>query len=201
MTIRNTLTAGVAAAVLATAAGAAFAQTAQDAGTTMYPGQHHNAHHATAGIKGSYHPLTVSPAPVPVAAPAPVNPITGVGDALATPFNTLGAPGQIVGGSIAGASSIAAAPFNGLFGTAPGISANPAPPLPIKARFVGTGAVTATFDEGFSQDVPVDKSGPIYMIDNTGHDRTVTPFSLLAFPVTAATYTLTQPLRPVAPHS
>ena len=134
--------------------------------------------------------------------------MAGLGDTLASPFNAVGAAGGpiigtgagILGAGIAGSTSLVTAPFAGLTGTAPGISGMPAPPLPIKARFANSGPVTSTYDEGFAQDVPVDKSGPIYMIDNTGHDRTVTPFSLLVYPISGATYALTSPLRPVAPH-
>ena len=107
----------------------------------------------------------------------------------------LGVAGGVVGGTIGGVTSVVAAPLLGLSGGAVGISANPAPPLPIKARYANTGAVTTTFDEGFAQDVPVDRSGPIYMIDNTGHDRVVTPFSLVAFPALAATSIITTPFR------
>lgn len=193
MKIQTVLMAGVAAVTLA-AGGVAFAQTPEDAGTNMFPGEHHGAHHATAGMKGR--PLTVRRTMAP--APGPVNPITGVTTAVATPFNGLGAPGQVIGSSITGAGVIASAPFGGLMGMTPGLSADVAPPLPIKARYAGTGPVKATFDEGFSQDVPVDGSGPIYQIDNTGRDRTVTPFSLIAAFPAAATYAVTSPLRPVA---
>ena len=206
---RNVLMSGIAAAVLVAASSVSFAQMAPqpagEPGTDMYPNRHHGVHHATAGVKGTPHTLTVTPRPV--AAPV-VDPITGVTTALASPFNAVGAAGGpivgtgfgVAGSAITGAGTIIGAPFAGLTGTAPGISGNAAPPLPIKARFAGTGPVASTFDEGFAQDVPVDKSGPIYMIDNTGHDRTVTPFSLLAFPISGATYAITSPLRPVAPH-
>ena len=66
---RNALMAGIAAVVLTAGATASFAQVAPqpagEPGTTMYPGRHHGAHHATSGIKGTPHTLTVSPAPAP----------------------------------------------------------------------------------------------------------------------------------------
>jgi hypothetical protein len=186
------LLAGVAAALVLTA-GMASAQ-------TMDPKlkRHHYGSHGAKDM----HPLTVSPAPRPAPMAGPADVVTGIGGALATPFNAVGAAAGpvgvgagVVGTTIGGVTSVVAAPFAGLAGGPVGISPNPAPPLPIKARFAGTGAVSATFDEGFSQDVPVDKSGPIYMIDNTGHDRVVTPFSLVAFPAVAATSIISAPFR------
>lgn len=148
-------------------------------------------------------PLTVSPAPAPV---GPGAVAAGIGGALASPFNSVGstiggpvgAGVGVIGSTITGATTVIGAPFAGLAGGPVGISANPAPPLPIKARFANTGAVIGTFDEGFQQDVPVDRSGPIYMIDNTGHDRVVTPFSLVAFPVTAVTSIASTPFHAVS---
>lgn len=131
--------------------------------------------------KGSakYRPLTVAAKP------------TGVVDSAA------GAVGGVVSGTIAGAGSLIAAPFAGLSGGSVGISSVAAPPLPIQARYARTGKVFASYDQGYSQDVPVDNSGPIYKIDDKA-TRTVTPFSLAAFPITAATSVLTAPLRPAA---
>ena len=132
--------------------------------------------------KGSakYRPLTVAPNSTP-----------GVVD------NAAGVAGGIVGGTLAGAGTLIEAPFAGLSGGGVGISPVAAPPLPIQARYARTGKVFASYDQGYSQDVPVDASGPIYKIDDKTI-RTVTPFSLLAFPVTAATSAITAPLRPVA---
>lgn len=133
--------------------------------------------------KGSakYRPLTVGPKPT-----------SGVVE------NAAGVAGGVVGGAIAGAGTLIQAPFAGLSGGAVGISPVAAPPLPIEARYARTGKVFASYDQGYSQDVPVDASGPIYKI-NDKSIRTVTPFSLLAFPITAATSAITAPLRPVAP--
>jgi len=189
---RNTLVAGVAALAVAVGATAAFAQADMNSNMGAARPWHK---------KQASRPLTVRRAVAP-------NPAVGVGEAVAAPVvaagaiagGAVGATAGIVGGTVAGATGIAAAPFAGLAGYPPSISPNPAPPLPIRARYANSGPVTATFDEGFSQDVPVDRSGPIYKIDNTGHDRSVTPFSLAMFPVTAATYAVTAPLRPVAPH-
>lgn len=132
--------------------------------------------------KGSakYRPLTVAAKPTP-----------GVVDGAA------GVAGGVIGGTLAGAGSLIQAPFAGLSGGAVGISPVAAPPLPIEARYARTGKVFASYDQGYAQDVPVDNSGPIYKISDAS-PRTVTPFSLLAFPITAATSAITTPLRPVA---
>lgn len=190
---RNVVMAGVALTFIASGVATAFAQ---DAVVPTYPT--HKRYHRPGTEQ--YRPLTVGPKQTSIpsqatAAPAGVG--TGLGTAVAAPFNAVGIPA--VGGIAGGTANLAIAPLNGLFGGSVGISADAAPPLPIKARFANTGAVETSFDEGFSQDVPVDKTGPIYMIDNTGHDRTVTPFTLAAFPLTAATSAITSPLRSL-PH-
>lgn len=182
---RNVVMAGVAMAVLSSSVATAFAQ-----GTSPTQKRYRRA-----GTE-QYRPLTVGPrqASVPSqAASAPAAIGTGLGTAVAAPFNAVGVP--LAGGIVGGAANLAVAPLNGLFGGPVGISPDPAPPLPIKARFANTGAVETSFDEGFSQDVPVDKSGPIYQIDTTGHERTVTPFTLAAFPLTGAASAITSPLR------
>lgn len=139
--------------------------------------------HSDYNKKGSakYRPLTVAAKPTP-----------GVAEEAA------GVAGGIVGGTLAGAGTLIQAPFAGLSGGGVGISPIAAPPLPIEARYARTGKVFASYDQGYSQDVPVDASGPIYKISDKTI-RTVTPFSLLAFPVTAATSAITAPLRPITP--
>lgn len=131
--------------------------------------------------KGSakYRPLTVAAKP------------TGVAD------DAVGVAGGVLSGTVAGAGTLIAAPFAGLTGGSVGISPVAAPPLPIQARYARSGKVFASYDQGYSQDVPVDNSGPIYKIDDKA-TRTVTPFSLAAFPITAAASAITAPLRPAA---
>ncbi len=158
-----------------------------------------------------YRPLTVGGRRGVVAAPAQTaaESVNGLGAAVASPFNgvaAVGGPvgfgGSVIGGALGGATTLATAPFSGLLGGQVGISNDAAPPLPIKARYAGTGAVTTTLDAGYAQEVPVDMSGPIYQIDNGGRDRSVTPFTLLAFPITGAVSAITSPLRPApAPRS
>lgn len=185
---RNVVLAGVAMAFLSSGVATAFAQDA----VPTYPT--HKRYHRPGTEQ--YRPLTVGPRQTSI--PSQAGPVgTGLGTAVAAPFNAVGVP--VAGGIVGGAANIAVAPLNGLLGGQVGISPDPAPPLPIKARFANTGAVETSFDEGFSQDVPVDKTGPIYMIDTTGHERTVTPFTLAAFPVTAAASAITSPLRAL-PH-
>ena len=189
--------ASVAVAFLSGSVATASAQGAPDSVTgvpTKKMHVHGQAARTNIKTEAGYRPLTVGPKPAPTAADA----VTGVGTAIATPFATV----PVLGGAIGGATTLAASPLTGLFGGQPGISADRAPPLPIKARYANTGAVTTTLDDGYAQEVPVDRSGPIYMIDNGGKDRSVTPFSLVVFPITGATYAITQPLRAVtAPKS
>ena len=190
---RNVVMAGVAMAFLSSGVATAFAQNAV---VPTYPT--HKRYHRPGTEQ--YRPLTVGPRQTSVpsqATTAPAGIGTGLGTAVAAPFNAVGIP--VAGGIVGGAANLAVAPLNGLFGGQVGISPDPAPPLPIKARFANTGAVETSFDEGFSQDVPVDKSGPIYQIDTTGHERTVTPFTLAAFPITGAASAITSPLRAL-PH-
>lgn len=164
-----------------------------------------------------YRPLTVGrhtihPAAAVVAAPvaATAGVVGGLGNAIATPFNSLeavggpiGAVGGTVGGTVGGVVDLAVSPLGAIAGGPVGISNDAAPPLPIKARYAGTGAVANTVDEGYLQEVPVDKSGPIYMLDNGGHDRVVTPFTLAAAPVAGALSIATSPFRPnhAVPHN
>ncbi len=204
--------AGVALAFLSGGVGAAFAQGAPDS-VTGVPSKKMpvHGHAARTDIKNEagYRPLTVGgPRPVAPAA-GPAEAVAGIGNGIAAPFNSAASVGGpvgfgfgVAGGAIGGATTIATAPLVGLFGGPVGISGDAAPPLPIKARYARTGAVASTVYEGYSQEVPVDKSGPIYMIDNAGNDRKVTPFSLFAFPLTGAASIITTPLRPApVPHA
>lgn len=197
--------AGVAVAMMAGGAVTGFAQGAPDAATgvpmkRMVKTHGHAARIQQTADEQGYRPLTVGAPPV-VATPATA--VGGIGDALASPFNSaagvggpIGAGFGIAGSTIGGATTLATAPLAGLFGGPVGISPTPASPLPIKARYANTGAVESTIAEGYTQDVPVDKSGPIYQIDPDAPSRKVTPFSLLAFPITGVTSAITTPLRP-----
>ena len=207
---KNLVLASVAAAFIAGGVGAASAQGAPDTATGV-PSKKMRVHGHAARVdqaqETNYRPLTVGgPRVAAPAAAAPVgNPadaLAGIGNGIAAPFNSaaaaggpLGAGFGIAGGAIGGATTLATAPIAGLFGGQVGISPNAATPLPIKARYAHTGPVAASFDEGYTQEVPVDKSGPIYMLDNEANQRKVTPASLLAFPLTAPTAIISSTLH------
>ncbi len=199
MKMMSVVLATVAATVVA---GSAFAQDAQSdllKKKNQIQGSRAEDHRGSA----KYRPLTVSKlnaAPLAPAAGA-ADAGTAVGGALAAPFNAIGGvggpvgvAGSVAGGAVSGATSLAFAPLAGLTGGSVGISPVAAPPLPIEARYANTGKVFSSYDEGYSQDVPVDASGPIYKINDKAI-RTVTPFTLAAFPLTAATSVITSPFR------
>lgn len=113
-------------------------------------------------------PLTVRPAP----APAPVAAAAGL------PFGAIGtivsAPFTAVGGALGGYGG----PRKG------GVTA---------VRYAGTGAKEAEIDEGFAQAVPVDKAGPIYVVENG--DPTVSPLTFIGAPITATGALIQTPFR------
>ena len=112
-------------------------------------------------------PLTVrraAEAPVAAAAAAPAvvaNPITG---ALGVGSTVVGLPFQVLGGIF----PADAGPRKG------GVTS---------VRYAGTGAKQADIDEGFVTPVPVDRSGPIFVVENG--DPTVSPFTFIGVPVRA----------------
>ena len=131
-----------------------------------------SAQAAAEHIQKQYHPLTVRRRRVPaavVAVPAPAP-----------------APG-IIGGPVGVAGTIVGAPFtvlNTIFpppgGRSGGVTA---------VRYANAGAEEAKIDEGFAQPVPVDKSGPIFVVQNG--DPTVSPLTFIGAPI-AAIGSLTQ---------
>lgn len=108
-------------------------------------------------------PLTVrrrAAAPEVVAAPAApvVEPITGAASTVvALPFQVLGGIFPADGVRKGGVTSV---------------------------RYVGTGAKQGEIDEGWTQAIPVDRSGPIYVVDNG--DPTISPLVLVGEPIRAA---------------
>ena len=116
-------------------------------------------------------PLTVRravTAPVAAAAAVPAaaagvvaNPITGV---LGVGSTVVGLPFQVLGGIF----PADAGPRKG------GVTA---------VRYAGTGAKQADIDEGFVTPVPVDRSGPIFVVENG--DPTVSPFTYVGVPIRA----------------
>lgn len=122
---------------------------------------------------GRYKPLTVA---APVAPPPPAGP-------------ALGAPVAAIGGLVT-------APLNGLsqaFGF--GAVGGPSRPLPIVAKYDGVGPVTDSVNQGWAQPVPVAANGPIYKLEPVSNSGTVSPFTLIAAPITAATTLATVPLN------
>ncbi|RYB07084.1 hypothetical protein [Lichenibacterium ramalinae] len=123
-------------------------------------------------------PLTVrrAGAPVvaaaPVAAPAPVgNPISGV---LGVGSTVVGLPFQVLGGIFPADASVRKG----------GVTA---------VRYVGTGAKQAEIDEGWSVAVPVDRSGPIFVVANG--DPTVSPITFIGQPLRAVGTIAQTPFR------
>ena len=114
-------------------------------------------------------PLTVrrSAAPAEVAAtpvaPAP-GPVAGV----------IGAP-------VGAASTVVGLPFQVLGGIFP--AGGPRPGGVTDVRYVGAGAKQAEIDEGWTVPVPVDRSGPIFVVANG--DPTVSPLSFIGYPIRA----------------
>lgn len=156
VSIKKVGSASLAAAIaLSLVAGSGFAAMAQD---------------ATGGpdkvVKyGGYKRLTVRrrlPPPAPVApAPAPLAaPFAAAGAAVALPFNVLG---NIFPGPNA------AGPRRG------GVTA---------VRFAHSGPQTQTVYEGWATPVPVDASGPIYVVENG--DPSISPGAIIGAPIAAA---------------
>ena len=112
-----------------------------------------------------YRPLTVSRrrvhrivAAAPVAAPAPV------------------------AGPVAAASTVVALPFQVLGGVFP--AGGPRKGGVTAVRYVNAGAEQAKIDEGWERPVPVDRSGPIFVVENG--DPTVSPLTFIGAPIAAA---------------
>lgn len=113
-------------------------------------------------------PLTVrrAGAPVvaaaPVVAPAPVaNPISG---ALGVGSTVVGLPFQVLGGIFPADATVRKG----------GVT---------NVRYVGTGAKQAEIDEGWNVAVPVDRSGPIFVVENG--DPTISPITFIGQPIRA----------------
>lgn len=109
-------------------------------------------------------PLTVrrAGAPVVAVAPAPVaNPISG---ALGVGSTVVGLPFQVLGGIFPADATVRKG----------GVT---------NVRYVGTGAKQAEIDEGWNVAVPVDRSGPIFVVENG--DPTISPITFIGQPIRA----------------
>ena len=94
------------------------------------------------------------------------------------------------------AGTIATAPLNGLsqaFGYGP--IGGPSKPLPIVARYAGAGPVTDSVNQGWAQPVPLSANGPIYKLEPVSNSGGVSPFVLIAAPITAATTLAAAPIN------
>lgn len=111
--------------------------------------------------RASAPPLTVAKP-----APAPVSPLVA----------PVGFAGQLITTPLSGLSQA--------FGYGP--IGGPAKPLPIVAKYAGVGPVTTTAPQGWAQDVPIAANGPIYKLEPVENAGTVSPFALIAAPITAA---------------
>ena len=124
--------------------------------------------------KGHGYASRTSPRPLTVAKPA-------TPPAPPSPFGLVTAP-------IGFAGSLATAPLSGLsqaFGYGP--IGGPAKPLPIVARYAGAGPVTDSVNQGWDKGVPVSANGPVYKLQPVDNAGGVSPFALIAAPITAAT--------------
>ena len=112
--------------------------------------------------------LTVAKAPAP--APAPLS-----------PFGVIAAP-------IGLADTIVTTPLSSLsqaFGYGP--IGGPAKPLPIVARYANSGPVTDSVPQGWDKPVPLSANGPIYKLDSVSNAGGISPFAVIAAPITAVT--------------
>ena len=120
-------------------------------------------------------PLTVrraTAAPVVAAAPAAVaNPISG---ALGVGSTVVGLPFQVLGGIFPDDTGARKG----------GVTA---------VRYTGAGEKQAEIDEGWTQAVPVDRAGPIYVVENG--DPTVSPFTFIGRPIRAVGTLAQTPFR------
>jgi hypothetical protein len=90
---------------------------------------------------------------------------------------------NVVAAPLGVASTIVGLPFQ-VIGGITGYGAGPRSGGVTNVRYIGAGAETAKLDEGFVTPVPVDHSGPIYVVKNG--DPTVNPLTFIGAPIAAA---------------
>ena len=128
-------------------------------------------------VRMSRRPLTVRRAGAPVVAAAPVvapvvaNPITGT---LGVGSTVVGLPFQVLGGIFPTDMTVRKG----------GVTA---------VRYAGAGAKQGEIDEGWQVAVPVDRAGPIYVVENG--DPTISPLSLIGQPIRAIGTVAQTPFR------
>lgn len=180
---------GAAAAVLSlTVVGTATESFAQAQSDVMMPVPAKRTHGRAArddAKYGRYRPLTVAK---PRIGPTPAV-------AAASP---MASPLGIVTGPIGFAGQIATAPLSGLsqaFGY--GAIGGASKPLPIVARYENAGPVTDSVNQGWAQPVPLTANGPVYKLEPVANNGGVSPFTVIAAPITAATTLATAPFNAV----
>jgi len=167
MSMKYGFGAALVAAIVAGSVGVASAQTAE---TVVVPAKKAaKGYAARTSEQQKTRTLTVA-APVPAPQPG-----------ITSPFGLVTAP-------IGFAGNIIQAPLNGIsqafgFGPTVGVSR----PLPIVARYADAGPVTDSVSEGWAQPVPVSANGPVYKLEEVKNSGGVSPFTLIAAPITAAT--------------
>lgn len=104
------------------------------------------------------------------------------------------APAPVAGPITGPLSTVVGLPFQALGSVFP--APGPRAGGPTAVKYVGAGAVAASIDEGFAQPVPVDKSGPIYVVQNG--DPTVSPLSIIGAPIAVAGQIAQTPFKIIA---
>jgi hypothetical protein len=172
-----------AAVALALAVGSAGYASAQDASqTVLVPSPKvHKGQAARNSAPLRNRPLTVA-APVPAPAPAP-----GITSPLGLITAPIGLAGNLVTAPLGGLSQ--AFGFGGIGGASR--------PLPIVARYADAGPVTDSISEGWAQPVPVSANGPVYKLEDVKNNGLVSPFNVIAAPITAATTIAAAPVNAV----
>ena len=162
------MTYGMSAAIaLAIVAGSVGVANAQDATTVVVPAKKPvKGHAARSSAPMRTRTLTVA-APTPAPAPSPLGLITA----------PIGFAGSIVTTPLSGISQA----FG--FGPIGGASR----PLPIVARYADAGPVSDSVNQGWAQPVPLSANGPVYKLEDVKNAGMVSPFTLIAAPITAAT--------------
>lgn len=92
------------------------------------------------------------------------------------------APGAVVAPVSGAASTIVGLPFQALGGIFP--AGGPRKGGVTNVMYVGAGKEQSKIDEGWAEPVPVDMSGPIFVVENG--DPTISPLSLIGAPIAAA---------------
>lgn len=123
-------------------------------------------------------------------------PLTVRRNRAAAPVEAAAAPAAApvlnpIGGVFGAANTVVGLPFNILGGIFPAQGARKGGVTAV--RYVGAGAKAAEIDEGWGQAVPVDHSGPIYVVANG--DPTISPLVLIGEPIRAIGTVAQTPLR------